>query len=108
MRAEIIALAAGLFAASIGSAQAETIAVTIDKIAYAPVRISARVGDTIVWTNNDILAHTATSRDKTPGKAWDLMIMPKKSQSLTLKYAGEIDYYCRFHPNMTGHISVAP
>jgi plastocyanin len=109
MRAEIfIAFAAAVFAAVSGPAQAETINVAIDKVAYAPVKISARVGDTIVWTNNDILAHTATSRDKAPGKAWDLMIMPKKSQSLTLKNAGEFDYYCRFHPNMIGHISVTP
>ena len=109
MRAEIfIAFAAAAFAAMAGPAQAATITVAIDKVTYAPVRISARVGDTIVWTNNDILAHTVTSRDKAPGKAFDLMIMPKKSQSLTVKAAGEIDYYCRFHPNMTGQISVAP
>lgn len=108
MRVEMIALAAGVFAASIGSAQAETITVAIDNIAYAPVKISAHVGDTIVWTNSDIVAHTATSRDKTPGNAWDFMIMPKKSHSFVVKIAGEIDYYCRFHPNMVGHISTKP
>jgi plastocyanin len=50
------------------------------------------------------VAHTATARDK----SWDFMILPKKSQSFVVKTAGEIDYYCRFHPNMTGHISAAP
>jgi plastocyanin len=104
MRVEIIALAAGVFAALIGTAQAETIAVVIDKIAYAPVQISARVGDTIEWTNNDIVAHTVTARDK----SWDFMILPKKTQTFIVKTAGEIDYFCRFHPNMTGHISVKP
>ena len=26
---------------------------------------------------------------------------------VTLKSAGPIEYYCRFHPNMIGHISAA-
>lgn len=85
-------------------ARAETIQVAIDKVAYNPVNISARVGDTIVWMNKDIVAHTATNRDK----SWDFMIFPNKSAKLTLKKAGEIDYYCKFHPNMKGHISVKP
>ncbi|HVV63072.1 MAG TPA: cupredoxin domain-containing protein [Pseudolabrys sp.] len=82
--------------------RAATIQVAIDKVVYAPVDISARVGDTIEWSNKDIVAHTATARDK----SWDYMIMPGKKQTLTLKKAGEIDYYCKFHPNMVGHISV--
>src|SRR6185312_13789079 len=83
-------------------ASAETIHVVIDKVAYGPVDISARVGDTIEWTNKDIVAHTATARDK----KWDLMLMPGKKQTLVVKQAGEFDYYCKFHPNMVGHISV--
>jgi plastocyanin len=27
---------------------------------------------------------------------------------VTLEHAGEVDYFCRFHPNMTGQIVVAP
>ena len=101
MRADFIAVAA-LLAALVSPASAETIKVTIDKVAYAPVNISARVGDTIEWSNVDLVAHTSTARDK----SFDLMVMPNKKQSLTVKKAGEFDYYCKFHPNMTGHISV--
>jgi len=101
MRADFIAVAA-LLAALVSPASAETIEVTIDKVAYAPVNISARVGDTIEWNNVDLVAHTSTARDK----SFDLMVMPNKKQTLTVKKAGEFDYYCKFHPNMTGHISV--
>ncbi|MGB7259797.1 MAG: cupredoxin domain-containing protein [Pseudolabrys sp.] len=104
MRAGFVFTAA-LAALSIWNAapvRAATVQVTIDKVAYAPVDISARVGDTIEWSNKDIVAHTATARDK----KWDLMIMPGKKQTLVVKQAGEIDYYCKFHPNMVGHISV--
>jgi plastocyanin len=95
-------LIAAVVAAAIGPAGAETIAVAIDNVAYVPATITARVGDVIEWTNKDIVAHTATNRDK----SWDLMIFPNKAAKLTLKRAGEIDYYCKFHPNMKGHISI--
>jgi plastocyanin len=102
MRAGLIAAVAALSAALVSPASAETIKVTIDKVAYAPVTISARVGDTIEWNNVDLVAHTATARDK----SFDVMIFPNKTQTMTVKKAGEFDYYCKFHPNMTGHISV--
>jgi plastocyanin len=104
MRAGLIAVTMTLSAALVSPASAETIKVTIDKVAYAPVNISARVGDTIEWSNIDLVAHTSTARDK----SFDLMVMPNKKQTLTVKKAGEFDYYCKFHPNMTGHISVKP
>lgn len=102
MQAGIAALAIVL--AGAGSASAETIKVTIANIAFQPASISAHVGDTIEWTNNDIVGHTATARDK----SFDFMMLPKKSARFTVKKAGEFDYYCKLHPNMTGHISVKP
>jgi plastocyanin len=102
MRAGLIAVAAALSAAFVSPAGAETIKVTIDKVVYAPVNISARVGDVIEWSNVDLVAHTSTARDK----SFDIMILPNKTQTMTVKKAGDFDYYCKFHPNMTGHISV--
>ncbi len=99
MRAGMIALAAALWTAP---AFAETIAVAIGNVDYAPAKISARIGDTIVWTNNDIVAHTATARDT----SWDVNILPKKAGTYSVKKAGTIEYYCRYHPNMVGQIEV--
>ena len=84
------------------TARAEVIQVKIDKVAYTPAQISAHVGDTIEWVNADIVAHTATARDK----AWDVMILPNAKKSVVLKAAGSIEYYCKFHPNMIGQITV--
>ncbi len=84
-------------------AHAATIRVTIDKLVYSPAKITAKVGDTIEWVNKDILAHTATVRGE-----WDVMIPAEKTARYVLKKAGDVDYYCRFHPNMKGQISVAP
>ncbi len=35
------------------------------------------------------------------------MIAPKKTARLVLKKAGDVEYFCRFHPNMKGRIAVA-
>jgi plastocyanin len=61
------------------------------------------IGDTIEWTNDDIVTHTATARNG----AWDVMIEPKGKSSITLKSPGTIEYYCRLHPNMVGSITVS-
>ncbi|MER9347484.1 cupredoxin family copper-binding protein [Mesorhizobium sp. M0011] len=84
-------------------ARAETIQVIIDRLVFSPATVEAKVGDTIEWVNKDVFAHTATVKG-----GWEVMIPPKKSASLTLKAAGPVDYFCRFHPNMKGRLVVAP
>ena len=84
-------------------AHSETIQIMIDKLEFSRAVITAKVGDTIEWINKDILAHTATVHGD-----WDVTIPPKKTADLVLKRAGSVEYYCRFHPNMKGRISVVP
>ena len=73
---------------------------TIDKMAFSPAEISAKVGDTIEWVNKDAFAHTATVKG-----GWEVMLPVKKSGSMTSKRRRAIDYFCRFHPNMKGRIT---
>jgi plastocyanin len=82
----------------------ETIRITIDKLKFTPTQVSAHVGDTIEWVSSDFVGHTATARNKD----WDVAIPPKGTGRVMLQHAGDVDYFCRFHPNMTGRISVAP
>ncbi|MBZ9763262.1 cupredoxin family copper-binding protein [Mesorhizobium sp. CA8] len=84
-------------------ALAATIEVTIDKLVFSPASVQAKIGDTIEWTNQDILAHTATVKG-----GWDVMIPAKSKGKVTLKAAGTVDYFCRFHPNMKGRVEVTP
>lgn len=97
------ALAALAVSLTASPAFAATIEVTIDKLVFSPASVQAKVGDTIEWTNKDVIAHTATVKG-----GWDVMIPPKSKGKVTLKAAGAVDYFCRFHPNMKGHIEVAP
>jgi len=61
-----------------------------------------KVGDTITWTNRDIVRHTATARNG----AFNLDLPPGASASAVMSRAGAVRYYCRYHPAMRGEISV--
>jgi plastocyanin len=72
--------------------------------AFDPATLEAAPGDTIVWTNHDVVPHTATMKDLSmdsgvipPGGSWSF-VMPEATEHLT--------YLCIFHPTMTGAISV--
>ncbi len=85
-----------------GSARAETIQVKIKNLAFVPAEITVHAGDTIQWTNADIVAHTATARNG----GFDVMIPVKGKASIVVKVTGTLDYYCKFHPNMVGKVVV--
>ena len=84
-------------------ARAATIQVKMEKLGFVPAEITAHVGDTIEWVNSDFVAHTATARDS----SWDVLIPVNAKKTVVLKTEGTVDYYCKFHPNMTGRILVS-
>ena len=84
-------------------ARADTIQVKMEKLGFVPAEITAHVGDTIEWVNSDFVAHTATARDG----SWDVLIPVNAKKTVVLKTEGTVDYYCKFHPNMTGRILVS-
>ena len=96
------AIAAVMLAAAAVPARSETIQVMVDKLVFTPAEVSAKVGDTIEWVNRDILAHTATVKG-----GMEVMIPARKTGRVTLQKAEAIEYYCRFHPNMKGRITVS-
>jgi plastocyanin len=98
------AVALALVAAATIPASAETITVTIENLSFKPAEVTAKVGDTILWVNKDIFDHTATARDN----SFDVIPPTNNSVSQTLTKIGVFDYYCRYHPNMTGRLVVEP
>jgi plastocyanin len=97
-----LAFLAGLGGAA--SPAAEVHRVSMKAVDFAPTRITVRVGDTVEWVNEDIVAHTATANDR----SWDVSVLPKRSGRMVMKAAGTVSYLCRYHPNMRGEIVVAP
>jgi plastocyanin len=84
--------------------QAKSYTVEMQSLAYSPTVVSARVGDTIVWSNKDILRHTATARDG----AFDVDLDTGQTGTTKLAKPGTIAVYCRYHPGMTAQILVSP
>ena len=77
--------------------------VTIDATAYSPRTVTAQVGDTVVWVNEDLFPHTVTARS---GR-WDSHdIASGGSWSYTVKAEGLFAYFCTYHPTMKGALRV--
>jgi len=97
------AAAAALVLAAAGvPAAAETIRIEVKGLKFTPQEVTAKVGDTIEWVNDDFLVHTATAVDH----EWDVQLPAHQSGSTVLNKPGTIAYFCRFHPNMKGTITV--
>ena len=84
------------------AASGNVIVVKITDLVFSPAEVSAKIGDTIEWLNDDFLDHTATADNE----SFDLAIPVGRSARLELKRPGVIPYFCRLHPNMTGAIRV--
>ena len=99
-----ILLAALLLSVSLGSvpARAATVEIEITNLVFSKAVAEAKVGDTVVWVNKDIFAHTATAKNGD----WKVTLPAGKSASVILKKAGVVDYYCELHPTMTAKIAV--
>jgi plastocyanin len=77
--------------------------VTIDATSFRPAKLMVRAGDRVVWVNEDILPHTATSR----AGGFDSQVIPTgKSWTTTLTARGSFPYACVFHATMTGTVQV--
>ena len=98
-------LTLAILASLSGAASAgEVHRVVMKAVDFAPKQITVRVGDTVEWVNEDIVAHTATARDR----SWDVNVLTKRSGRMTMQAPGTVSYFCRYHPNMRGEIVVAP
>ncbi|OAF15892.1 cupredoxin domain-containing protein [Bradyrhizobium neotropicale] len=98
-----IALAVA-FLSMVVPAHAGTVQIVMENLVISPAEVSAKVGDTISWINNDVFVHTATAKNGD----FDVTLPPKKSATFIVKKAGTFDYYCRYHPNMKATLKVEP
>jgi plastocyanin len=69
---------------------------------FDPADLTVRTGDTVVWVNKDLFAHTATADGAFDSKAIDA----GGSWQLTLRTAGELAYICALHPTMKATVRV--
>jgi plastocyanin len=85
------------------SASATSLSVTVGNYFYRPSKLTAHVGDTVVWTNKGDASegHTVT------GDGLDSGVF-HEGETFSHKFteAGKVSYVCTLHPNMKGSVDV--
>jgi plastocyanin len=82
---------------------ATTSKISITSSGYSPASLTVSSGSTVIWTNNDNVAHTVTT---TQGSINSGDIMPGSSYSKTFATAATYTYHDTHNTNMTGVIIV--
>ena len=100
MRLLTLAALAGLLVCSTGEAAAgarkpATVAVAIEGMRFSPAAVTVKPGDTIVWTNRDIVAHTVTAK---AGAFDSKVIPPGGTYKFVARKTGDFAYACSLHP----------
>ncbi len=91
-------------AAPSGAQAADVVAVDMKDIKYVPQDATAKVGQTVRWTNSDPVAHTVTA---TKGSDVDSgTIDANETFETKFDKPGKVEYVCTIHPNQTGTVTV--
>lgn len=101
--AALLTFAAGAVATARSPAPPQKHMVVMANMSFGKLPANVKVGDTIVWVNRDTVPHTATARDK----SFDVRVQQGQSASMVVKKAGNIAFYCIYHPAMRGTLAVA-
>ena len=78
----------------------QTFQVEMRGMQFVPASLHVHVGDHVVWTNKDLVPHTATAAgafDSGP-------VAPNATWSFTVTTAGSLDYGCTLHPTMKAQL----
>ena len=108
MRVATVAVGTCLIASVFSLTAAErpgprTHTVSLDGMRFQPDDLTVAPGDTVVWVNKDLVAHTATSES---GGFDSKVIQPEKSWKVIIRKEGEFPYVCRLHPTMQAMLRV--
>lgn len=95
------ASAAACAAAPAGAAA--TVTVSIKDFKFSPQPVEAKVGEVVVWKNDDSVAHSATMDD---GSCDTDTISPGSSAMLVFTAPGTYTYHCKVHPTQMKDFTV--
>jgi plastocyanin len=87
-----------------GTSTSGTVAVSMRDIAFVPKLVRAKVGQQVIWTNDDSTVHDVTARAGASFRS--SLIDPGGTFSFTPRSAGAIAYVCTIHPGMVGTVIV--
>lgn len=88
------------------SSEPRTHQVAIRNMQFAPAELTVSVGDTIVWTNEDLVPHTVTS--SAPSTFDSAKLDSHQQWRYVVTSAGAFPYVCTYHPTMHGTFTATP
>jgi plastocyanin len=91
------------FAASEKVGYPKTHTITIQGMRFSPANLEVSLGDTVIWKNQDVVPHTATSDRKSFDSG---EIKAGASWKHVAKKAGSYPYICTYHPTMKAELVV--
>jgi plastocyanin len=95
-------------AGSSAAGGAKTVKVSMKDISFKPKAATVPKGATVVWTNDDTVAHDVT-KSGGPGPSFSSgtgNIQPGGSYKRTFTMPGKISYRCTVHPGMDASLTV--
>jgi plastocyanin len=84
-----------------GASSGDTVEIKMQNIAFDPADATAKVGQKVVWTNDDSAPHNVIGgplKSETFGKGETYEFTPKKAET--------ISYVCTIHPGMKATLTV--
>ena len=102
LRGALVAICLALLPAAALAAE-KTHAVRIEGMKFVPERLEVAAGDTVIWTNRDLVPHTVTASG---ARVESGELAPNRSFRFVAKKKGEMPYICRLHPVMKGVVVV--
>ena len=82
----------------------DTVQVAMKDILFVPEKVTARVGQTVRWTNEDSVPHDVKAKS---GADFESEALEKgDTYEAKVTKTGTIDYVCTIHPSQRGTITV--
>jgi YVTN family beta-propeller protein len=78
--------------------------ISIAGFAFGPQVINIKAGDSVTWSNNDGSPHTVSFKDGAVGAK---SLSPADMFTRVFDQPGTYEYFCAFHPYMTGRVIVS-
>jgi plastocyanin len=80
--------------------------VSIAGFLFGPTELMVQVGDTVTWTSSDDTQHTVTGREAAKAVLDSASLRQAGTYEARFDAPGTYEYFCVFHPNMQGTITV--
>ena len=80
--------------------------VTYKGFAVSPATVEVTRGQAVQWKNDDSTQHTVSGGRPGAKGPFDQKVDGGQTTRVVFDTAGTFDYFCEFHPSMTGKVTV--